>query len=123
MTWELTHPALETRANKVRAAAEDRDLPRLHRELSGLLEAFVEHAEEERDDLRQLPAFSARLVERGQQRILDELLALTVEADVGDRECHCEALGSDVAVRLELQADAERRAFAGVAPGVDGLPE
>lgn len=58
-----------------------------------------------------MPTFTARLVRRGQERLLDQLIALSVEAEDVDNPCRCEQLGTDVAVWLTLQADAERRAF------------
>lgn len=111
MSPELFHPALLTRANKVRAAAADHDLDRLHREAGLLLDAFLEHTETERPNLLRLPTFTARLVRRGQERLLDEIIELTVEAEDIDGPCRCEDLGTDIALQLTLQADAERRAF------------
>lgn len=117
-----SHPQLLTRANKVRAAAADHDLERLQREVSLLLDAFVDHTDEESAHLLELPTFTARLVRRGQERLLDRLITLSVEAEEVDEPCRCEQLGADVAVQLTLQADAERRAFARAGITVDAPP-
>lgn len=119
MTATLSHPELLTRANKVRAAAADHDLERLQREVSALLDAFVDHTDEERAHLLRLPTFTARLVQRGQERLLDKLITLSLEVEDVDQPCRCEHLGADVAVQLTLQADAERRAFARAGVTVD----
>lgn len=111
MNADLSHAALVTRAHKVRAAAADRDIDRLNREVGALLDAFVEHTAAERGELLTMPSFNARLVRRGQERLLDELIELSVELVEGDGTCRCEQLGRDISLRLALQADAERRAL------------
>lgn len=111
MTTGFSSPDLLTRALKVRAAAEDHDLARLHREVEKLVVAYVEHTDLERARIAKLPSFTARLVRRGQERILDELIELLLESEVDGAECRCERLGDDVVARLTLQSDAERRAF------------
>lgn len=51
MTTALSHPELLTRTNKVRAAAADHHLERLQRELTNLLDAYVEHTDQEQAHL------------------------------------------------------------------------
>ncbi|HXH58163.1 hypothetical protein [Iamia sp.] len=119
MTSALSHPELLTCANRVRAAATDHDLERLQREAADLLDAFVEHTSEERLVLQRLPTFTARLVRRGQERLLDQLIALSVETEDVDTTCRCEQLGTDVIWQIELQADAERRAFGRAGVNID----
>lgn len=118
MTSGLSNPDLLTRAWKVRSAAEDHDLSRLHREVEKLVVAYLEHTDLERARLAQLPTFTARLVRRGQERILDELIELSLESEAHGNECRCEQLGDDVVARLTLQGDAERRAFTRGSRGV-----
>lgn len=113
MTATVSHDALLTRANKVRAAASDHDVDRLQREVGALLDGFVVHVEQERAQVRHLPTSSARMLERGQERLLAGLVALL--AEVGDEAtvdpCRCELLCGEVMVQLTVQTDAERRSF------------
>ena len=69
-----------------------------------------------------MPMFTARLVPRGQGRLLDEFIALSVETDAVDNPCRCEQVSTDIAVQLTLQADAQRRAFARAGVTVDFPP-
>jgi hypothetical protein len=113
MTVRVSHDALLTRANKARAAASDHDVDRLQREVGALLDGFVAHVEQERPQLRHLSSFSARMVERGQERLLAELVALLaeVEDEVTVDDSRCERRCDEVVVQLALQTDAERRTF------------
>lgn len=119
MSSALSHPELLTCAKRARVAATEHDLEHLQRETTKLLDAFVEHTAQERVQLQRLPTFSARLVRRGQERLLDQLIALLVEAEDVATACRCEQLGTDVIVRLALQADAERRAFGRAGINID----
>lgn len=112
MALGTSHPDLRTRANKVRSAALDHDVDRLHREATALLDAFVTHIDEEQPELLQLSRFTQRMVGRGQSRVLDDLLSLVMEAESSDDACRCEQIGTEAAMRLELQVDQEHRAFA-----------
>lgn len=109
----VTHDALLARAGKVRAAASDHDTDRLQQEVAALLDGFVAHVEQERSQVRHLSSFSARLVLRGQERLLAGLVALLVEAEgeAADHTCRCELLSREVMVQLAVQAEAERRTF------------
>jgi hypothetical protein len=70
---------------------------------SVLLEAFVRHAEEERHLVLRLSPITARLVERGQQRVVDRLVSLVLSADLGEEPCPCVALADEVASLMEMQ--------------------
>ena len=74
---------------------------------SALLEAFVRHAEEERPLVLRLPPFTARLVEHGQQRVVDRLVSLVLEADLAEAPCRCAVLAEEVASLVEVQIMSE----------------
>ena len=107
-----SHGELLTAVAEVRSAAVNRDLDRLHRQVDELMNANVEHVDGERADLLRLPTFSARLVQRGQERIFEELVELTLEAEDIHAACHCAELSEEIVLQLQHQADAEERAFA-----------
>ena len=72
-----------------------------------LLEAFVRHAEDERFLVLRLPPFTARLVENGQQRVVDRLVSLVLEADLAEQPCRCSELAEEVASLIEMQIVSE----------------
>lgn len=106
-----SHAGLLTAVDEVRSAAASRDLGRLHRWLGELMSAYVEHVDDERSALLRLPTFSARLVQRGQERIFQELVELSVESERIEAPCQCSELSEEIALRMTHQADAEERAF------------
>lgn len=107
-----THAELIRRTRDVRAAARSRAPGDLEREVAELLQAFIDHVHDERLAVLHLPTFSARLVERGQQRILGELIELSLEADAVDDHCRCAELAEEVALQVLAHVEAEERAFA-----------
>jgi hypothetical protein len=83
------------------------DHGRLSDAASALLEAFVRHAEAERPSVLRLPPFTARLVEHGQQRVVDRLVSLVLEADLAEEPCRCAELSEEVAWLMEVQIMSE----------------
>ena len=73
---------------------------------SSLLEAFVRHAEEERA-LVSLPPITARLVETQQQRVVNRLVSLVLEADLAGEPCRCVVLADEVASLIDVQIMSE----------------
>ncbi|HZU79609.1 MAG TPA: hypothetical protein VE991_06805 [Acidimicrobiales bacterium] len=104
-------PAVHTRilemARELPAVANKGDHPRLSREASALLEVFVRHAEDERPVVLRLPPFTARLVQHGQQRVVDRLVSLVLEADIAEEPCRCAELADEVASLIEVQIVSE----------------
>lgn len=70
-----THLHLIELAHELPPIANKGDHSRLSDAASTLLEAFVRHAEDERYLVLRLPPFTARLVENGQQRVVDRLVS------------------------------------------------
>lgn len=103
------HNRLLTLARKAEAAATDGDPERLENAALTLFEAFVAHVELERTELAQLAPAQRRLLVRGQQRMVDLLVDLAIEAQTPG-PCRCPDLAHELSARLALQADDERRA-------------
>jgi hypothetical protein len=74
---------------------------------SSLLEAFVRHAEAERPMVLRLSTFTARLIEHGQQRVVDRLVSLVLEADLAEEPCRCAELAEEIASLMEVQIMSE----------------
>ena len=74
---------------------------------SALLEAFVRHAEADRPMVLRLSPFTARLIEHGQQRVVDRLVSLVLEADLAEEPCRCAVLADEVASLIEVQIISE----------------
>lgn len=74
---------------------------------SALLENFVRHAETERPMVLRLPPFTARLIEHGQQRVVDRLVSLVLEADLAEVPCRCVTLADEIASLMECQIVSE----------------
>jgi hypothetical protein len=110
LTPTLGHDELLTLARKVQAAAVDGNCDRLVASTSRLYEALVEHIDAEHLELLRLPAGDSRLLSRGQQRIVDELVQLLAEAHTAG--CwHCAASAAQLMAELYLQVDHERLAL------------
>lgn len=107
------HNRLLTLARKAEAAADDGDPERLENAALTLFEALIGHVDRERSDLAQLAPGQRRLLVRGQQRVVDLLVDLAVEAQVPG-PCRCHDLTRELSARLSLQAEDERRA--GITP-------
>jgi hypothetical protein len=94
-------------ARELPPVANKGDHPHLSDAASTLLEAFVRHAEDERFLVLRLPPFTARLVENGQQRVVDRLVSLVLEADLAEQPCRCSELAEEVASLIEMQIVSE----------------
>jgi hypothetical protein len=94
-------------ARELGPVANKGDHARLSDHASALLEAFVRHAEDERPLVLRLPPFTARLVEHGQQRVVDRLVSLVLEADLAEAPCRCAELAEEVASLVEVQIMSE----------------
>lgn len=103
----LDHEELLTLARKTAAAAHDRDSIRVEASSLRLFEAFVAHVEAERGVLLDLPPGDARVLLRGQQRVVEQLVELAIEAELGGA-CRCETMADDLVARLRLQHEDER---------------
>jgi hypothetical protein len=102
-----THTRLIEMARDLPPVANKGDHSRLSGDASYLLEAFVRHAEDERYLVLKLPPFTARLIEHGQQRIVDRLVSLVLEADLAEQPCRCSELAEEVASLMEMQIVSE----------------
>lgn len=102
-----THARILEMARELPTVANKGDHARLSRSASALLELFVRHAEEERPLVLRLPPLTARLVEKGQQRIVDRLVSLVLEADLAEAPCRCTALADELSSLIEVQIVSE----------------
>jgi hypothetical protein len=102
-----THTRLIELARELPPIANKGDHSRLSDAASTLLESFVHHAEDERFLVLRLPPFTARLVENGQQRVVDRLVSLVLEADLAEQPCRCSELAEEVASLIEMQIVSE----------------
>ena len=87
------HARILDEARELPAVANKGDHARLSREASSLLEDFVRHAEQERPFVLRLPTLTARLVQKGQHRVVDRLVSLVLEADLAEEPCRCSGPG------------------------------
>ncbi len=101
------HAHLIDMAHELPSIANKGDHVRLSLSASSLLEAFVRHAEDERALVLHLPPITARLVENGQQRVVDRLVSLVLEADLAEEPCRCVLLADEVASLIEVQIMSE----------------
>lgn len=107
----IDHEDLLTLARKSEAAASDGDPDRVEAASLRLLEAFVIHVGAERRELLQLAPGDARLMRRGQQRVIDAVIDLVI-ASSSDGPCECAHESHDLIARLTLQAEDEREHLA-----------
>jgi hypothetical protein len=101
------HARILELARELPTIANKGDHARLSRQASALLELFVRHAEEERAAVLRLPTLTARLVQKGQQRVVDRLVSLVLEADLAEVPCRCSVLADEVASLIEVQIVSE----------------
>jgi len=104
---QAAHARILEMARELPALANKGDHALLSREASGLLELFVRHAEEERPLVLRLPPLTARLVHKGQQRVVDHLVSLVLEADLAEEPCRCTGLADVVTSLIEVQIISE----------------
>jgi hypothetical protein len=109
----LTHAALRTRVQKVRASARDRDRERFRSELDKLAGALSEHLAVEASIIATLSGTTAAELRDGQRRVRASLDALVADLDVDQSIERCESAVAQFDVLLERQGDVERRAFRG----------
>ncbi|HYA68529.1 MAG TPA: hypothetical protein VED63_07335 [Acidimicrobiales bacterium] len=103
------HARIIEMAHELTGVANKGDHRLLSVEASVLLEAFVHHVAIERHLVLRLPPITARLVEKGQQRVVDRLVSLVLSADLAEEPCPCVALADEVAMLIELQIVSEER--------------
>ena len=101
------HTWLIDMAHDLSAIANKGDHALLSLQASVLLEAFVRHVETERQLVLRLPPITARLVENGQQRVVDRLVSLVLSADLAEEPCGCAVLADEVASLIEVQIISE----------------
>jgi len=101
------HSRLIEMARELPGIANKGDHVTLSLAASSLLEAFVRHAEEERPLVLRLAPITARLIENGQQRVVDRLVSLVLEADLGGEPCRCSELADEVASLIDVQLMSE----------------
>lgn len=104
---QAAHGRILEMARDLPALANKGDHALLSREASALLELFVRHAEDERPLVLRLPPLTARLVHKGQQRVVDHLVSLVLEADLAEEPCRCTALADVVTSLIEVQIMSE----------------
>lgn len=104
---QAAHARILEMARELPALANKGDHALLSREASTLLELFVRHAEDERPLVLRLPPLTARLVQKGQQRVVDHLVSLVLEADLAEEPCRCSALADQVTSLVEVQIVSE----------------
>ena len=102
-----THARILEVARNLPGVANKGDHGELSRLASELLELFVRHAEDERHLVLRLPPITARLIENGQQRIVDRLVSLVLEADLAELPCRCTALADELSSLIEVQIISE----------------
>ena len=103
----VDHRRLLGMSRELGPIANKGDHARLSDAASALLEAFVRHAEDERPMVLRLSPFTARLIEHGQQRVVDRLVSLVLEADLAEEPCRCPVLAEEVASLIEVQIISE----------------
>lgn len=108
----LDHDQLLTLAYKTQAAAHDHDGDRVEGHALRLFRALADHLDAERSDLLRVAPADARLLERGQQRIVGLLVELAASAATDESDCRCDRLADVVLAELTVQADDERRHLA-----------
>ena len=109
----LRHEALLTLARKVHAAALDNDPQRLQQAALHLIETLAVHVRDETPALLGLAPPQARILGRGQQRLLSEAKDLASEAAGGCTQPpeRCRNRTEELLALLVLQARDERVAF------------
>ena len=104
----LTHDQLVTIAQQARTAARDGDRARLEAVSLRLFQGLADHIGAERPRLLRISPAEARILERGQQRIIDELVELVATGAGSPDHCRCAILADNLLAELTLQAEDER---------------
>lgn len=107
----LDHEQLLTLARKTEGAALDHDRNRIEANALHLFQALVDHLLAEHPALLHVAPGEARVLERGQQRVVDLVVELAATAAHAQPQCRCERLAGELVAELTLQADDERHAL------------
>lgn len=105
----LSHAQLLNLARRAVEAADNHDPAHVEEGARQLFEALTDHVLAERPAFWQLAPGDARLLELGQERIVDLLLKLGISATHDSGPCSCSAIAEELLAELALQADDERR--------------
>lgn len=105
----LSHTHLVNLAYRTAGAAHDHDPVRVGADALQLFVALTDHVLAERPAFLHIPPADARLLERGQRRLVDLLRALADSAAREMDSCGCSRIADDLVAELELQAADERR--------------
>ncbi len=105
----LSHAQLLNLAYRAREAANDLDSVCVGADTLQLFVALSDHVLAERPAFLHLAADDARLLEHGQEHIVDLLRALADSAATDTGGCSCNRIADDLVAELELQAADERR--------------
>ena len=113
MSPDPSHLDLLALARRVRDAAVHGGADALHRELSQLHAALVQHVHAEADRFDGLSGATADVARNGQRRLLRLLSdVLFSEADTSDTErCNCLVRAAEIELALRRQAKVERVLF------------
>lgn len=109
----LHHEALLTVARKIQAAADDGDVQRLEQAADLFVDALATHVDDEAGAMTKLSPAEARILRRGQVRLLAFATELIREATHGCSESprRCVNRTEEVLALLTLQAKDERLAL------------
>lgn len=105
----LSHAQLLNLAYRTAGAAYDHDPIRVGADTLQLFVALSDHVLAERPAFLHIAPGDARLLERGQRRVVDLLRALADSAAREMDSCGCSRIADDLVAELELQAADERR--------------
>ncbi len=105
----LSHTQLLNLAYRTLVAAHDHDPVRVGSNSLQLFVALSDHVLAERPAFLHLAPGDARLLERGQERVIDLLRALADSAAEDTDSCRCNRIADDLVAELELQTADERR--------------
>ncbi len=103
------HEEVLAQARRTLAAAHARAPERVEAEALRLFQVLTEHMSDEQRELLHVPPGDARMLQRGQQRIVDLVVELATSAAGDPDDCRCDGFAERLMAELILQADAERR--------------
>lgn len=104
-----SHAELQKLADQAQGAAYRRDAGRVECSAFALFEALVDHVLDERRTFLHLAPAEARLLERGQQRIVELLVDLATSAALHPEACSCGRIATELVAEIDMQIDDERR--------------
>lgn len=114
-TQVLDHESLLTLARKVHAAASDRDPQRLDSALRHFAAALQVHVDHETSTMLRVEPAEARMLKRGQERLLASVKELVDQSILGcaGKPETCSLRAEETLALLVLQARDEKRALNG----------